>query len=34
MCAGVQNESRPIVECHEMSQTTPMTTLVAANSTA
>src|SRR5436190_18258622 len=29
MCAGVQNVSRPIVRCHEMSQRMPMTMLVA-----
>src|SRR5213594_3134081 len=34
MCAGVQNVSRPIVRCHEMSQITPTTALVAANTSA
>ena len=34
MWAGVQNVSRPIVRCHEMSQITPSTTLVEAKSTA
>jgi len=34
MCAGVQKVSRPMVRCHEMSQITPTTALVAANSTA
>ena len=34
MCAGVQNVSRPIVRCHEMSHITPRMTLVDANSTA
>src|SRR5690349_20655242 len=33
-CAGVQNVSRPMVMCHEMSQMTPTTMLVDANSTA
>src|SRR5688572_31898475 len=32
--AGVQNVSRPIVMCHEMSQMTPTTMLVDAKSTA
>ena len=30
-CAGVQNESRPIDMCHEMSQYTPTITHAAAN---
>ena len=30
MCAAVQNVSRPMVECHEMSQMTPTTMLKAA----
>src|SRR6266571_1404909 len=34
MCAGVQNVSRPIVRCHEMSQITPTPVLVAASNTA
>ena len=34
MCAGVQNVSRPIVRCHEMSQFPPTTTLVEAKTTA
>ena len=34
MCAGVQNVSRPIVMCHEMSQYTPTPMLVIANSAA
>ena len=29
-CAGVQNESRPIDSCHEMSQCTPIIALVMA----
>src|SRR5262245_26894931 len=33
-CAGVQNVSRPIVRCHEMSHRTPTMTLVDANRTA
>ena len=32
--AGVQNESRPMDRCHEMSQRTPTMTLVDANATA
>ena len=34
MCAGVQNVSRPIVMCHEMSQISPRMMLVAANTVA
>src|SRR2546426_2851976 len=34
MCAGVQNVSRPMVRCHEMSQMTPTTAHVAATNTA
>jgi len=30
-CAGVQNVSRPIDMCHEMSQYTPIITHAAAN---
>src|SRR5262245_37173886 len=33
-CAGVQNVSRPIVRCHEMSHVTPTMTLAEAKSTA
>ena len=32
-CAGVQNVSRPMVICHEMSQYTPTITHAAANTT-
>ena len=34
MWAGVQNESRPMDRCQEMSQMTPTRTLVDANATA
>ena len=34
MWAGVQNVSRPIERCQEMSQTTPTTTLNAAKALA
>jgi len=34
MCAGVQNVSRPMLECHETSQMSPMMTLVEAKRTA
>src|SRR5688500_9637188 len=34
MCGYDQNVSRPMVWCHEMSHSTPMMTLVDANSTA
>ena len=34
MCAGVQNVSRPMVECHEMSHRMPTTMHVAAKTTA
>src|SRR2546427_2412144 len=34
MCAGVQNVSRPMVRCHEISQITPTTAHVAATNTA
>src|SRR5687768_16896387 len=34
MCGYDQNVSRPMVECHEMSHSTPMMTLVDAKSTA
>src|SRR5690349_11395111 len=34
MCAGVQNVSRPMVRCHEMSQITPTIVLVAASNAA
>src|SRR5689334_8895209 len=33
-CAGVQNVSRPMDMCHEMSQSNPTTTIVAATTTA
>ena len=34
MWAGVQNESRPMVRCQEMSHRMPAMTLVDANATA
>ena len=34
MCAGVQNVSRPMDMCHEMSHTMPTTMLVAASTVA
>jgi hypothetical protein len=34
MCAGVQNVSRPMDMCHEMSQIIPVTIIVAAATTA
>src|SRR6266700_6542748 len=34
MCAGVQNVSRPIVRCHEMSQRMPMAMLTPPARTA
>src|SRR6266545_7044118 len=34
MCAGVQNVSRPMVSCHEMSHTMPTRMHIAANTTA